>query len=92
MDAYDRCTNLGNNLACSVAIYGQGREIFRPPTYSKPYEDGHPFKWATLSQLKTLLWNGQNLMTLHMEITTQVGHLYILNTGHGTKLSVMFYT
>jgi len=33
MDAYDRCTNLEKNLADSVAIYGQGRELFRPPTY-----------------------------------------------------------
>jgi hypothetical protein len=34
MDAYDRCTNLGKNLADSVAIYGRDREIFRPPTYA----------------------------------------------------------
>jgi len=35
MDAYDRCTNLGDkNLADSVAIYGRGREFFRPLTYS----------------------------------------------------------
>jgi hypothetical protein len=34
MDAYERCTNLGKkNLADSVAIYGRGRELFRPPTY-----------------------------------------------------------
>jgi len=34
MDAYDRCTNLGKKyLANSVAIYGRGREIFRPSTY-----------------------------------------------------------
>ena len=33
MDAYDRCTNLEKNLAKSVAIYGQGRELFRSPTY-----------------------------------------------------------
>jgi hypothetical protein len=34
MDTYDRCTNLRKkNLADSVAIYGQGRELFRPPTY-----------------------------------------------------------
>jgi len=33
MDAYDRCTNLGKkNLANSVAIYGRGTELFRPPT------------------------------------------------------------
>jgi len=33
MGAYDRYTNLGKkNLADSVAIYGRGREIFRPPT------------------------------------------------------------
>jgi len=33
MDAYDRCTNLGKtNLADIVAIYGRGRELFRPPT------------------------------------------------------------
>jgi len=32
MDAYDRCTNLGEkNLADSVAIYGRGRDLFRPP-------------------------------------------------------------
>jgi hypothetical protein len=32
MDAHDRCTNLEKkNLGDSVAIYGQGREIFRPP-------------------------------------------------------------
>jgi len=36
MDAYDRCTNLGKkNLAHSVAIYGRGRELFRPPMYEK---------------------------------------------------------
>jgi hypothetical protein len=34
MDAYDRCTNLGRkNLADSVANYGRGRELFRPPCY-----------------------------------------------------------
>jgi hypothetical protein len=34
MDAYDRCTTLvGKNLADSIAIYGRGREILRPPTY-----------------------------------------------------------
>jgi hypothetical protein len=34
MDAYDRCTNLGGkNIADIVAIYGRGRELFRPPTY-----------------------------------------------------------
>jgi len=34
MDAYDRCTNEGGkNLADSVAIYGRGRELFRPATY-----------------------------------------------------------
>jgi len=34
MDAYDRCTNLGKkNLADTVAIYGRGWELFRPPTY-----------------------------------------------------------
>jgi hypothetical protein len=28
------CTNLGGkNLADIVAIFGQGRELFRPPTY-----------------------------------------------------------
>ena len=33
-DAYDRYTNLGKkNLVNIVAIYGQGRELFRPPTY-----------------------------------------------------------
>jgi len=32
MDAYDRCTPQ-KNLADSVAIYGRGRELFRPPTY-----------------------------------------------------------
>jgi len=35
MDAYDRCTNLGQkNLADWVAITDRGREFFRPPTYS----------------------------------------------------------
>jgi hypothetical protein len=35
MDAYDRCTNLRKkNLADIVAIYGQGQELFRPPTYN----------------------------------------------------------
>jgi len=34
MDAYDICTNLEKkNLADSVAIYGRGQELFRPPTY-----------------------------------------------------------
>jgi len=34
MDAYDRCTNLGEKiLAHSFAIYGRGWELFRPPTY-----------------------------------------------------------
>jgi len=33
MDAYDRRTNVGKkNLADRVAIYGWGRELFRPPT------------------------------------------------------------
>jgi hypothetical protein len=33
MDAYDRCSNLGEkNLADSVVIYGRGRERFRAPT------------------------------------------------------------
>jgi hypothetical protein len=40
MDAYDRCTNLGKNLADNVAIYSRGREIFRPPTY-EPYSAGY---------------------------------------------------
>jgi hypothetical protein len=32
MDACDGCTNLGKKgLADSFAIYGRGREIFRPP-------------------------------------------------------------
>jgi len=35
MDTYDRCTNLGEkNRANSVAIYGECRELFRPPTYN----------------------------------------------------------
>jgi len=35
MDAYDRCTNLvKKNLADIVAIYVQGQELFRPPTYT----------------------------------------------------------
>jgi len=35
MDAYDRCTNLGEkNLTDRVAVYGWGREIFRPPMYA----------------------------------------------------------
>jgi hypothetical protein len=34
MDAYDRCTNLGEkNPAHVIAIYGRGRDRFRPPTY-----------------------------------------------------------
>jgi len=34
VDAYDRCINLGKkNLADSVAIYAQGRELFRASTY-----------------------------------------------------------
>jgi len=34
MDAFERCTNLEKkNLADSIASYGRGREIFRPPTY-----------------------------------------------------------
>jgi hypothetical protein len=33
MDAYDKSTNLDKkNLADIVAIYDQGRELFRPPT------------------------------------------------------------
>jgi len=33
IDAYDRCTNLEKkNLPDIVAIYGRGRELFRPPT------------------------------------------------------------
>jgi hypothetical protein len=35
MDAYDRCTNLGKNLADIVVIYGRGRELFRPTAYGK---------------------------------------------------------
>jgi hypothetical protein len=34
MDAYDMYQLINKNLADSVAIYGRGREIFRPPTYS----------------------------------------------------------
>jgi len=35
MDTYNRGTNLGKkNLADIVSIYGRGRELFRPPTYS----------------------------------------------------------
>jgi len=35
MDAYDRCSNLGKKILPIVfAIYGQGRELFRAPTYS----------------------------------------------------------
>ena len=38
MDAYDRCTNLGEkNLADNFTIYGRGRELFRPPTYASQY-------------------------------------------------------
>jgi len=33
MDAYDRCTNL-KKLADIVPIYGRGRELFRPSTYT----------------------------------------------------------
>jgi len=34
MVAYDRCTNLEKkDPADSVATYGRGRELFRPPTY-----------------------------------------------------------
>jgi len=33
VDAYDRCTNLGEkNLADIVTIYGWGQELFRPST------------------------------------------------------------
>jgi len=35
MDAYDSCTNLEKNLADVVAIYGRGRELFKPPTTTK---------------------------------------------------------
>jgi len=35
MDAYDRCTNLGEkNLADIVAIYGRDRKLYRPPMYT----------------------------------------------------------
>jgi hypothetical protein len=33
MAAYNRCSNLGKNLVDNVALYGRGREIFRPSTY-----------------------------------------------------------
>jgi len=35
MDAYDRFANLEKkkNLANIIAIYGRGRDLFRPPTY-----------------------------------------------------------
>jgi hypothetical protein len=34
MNAHDRCTNLGGkNLADIFAIYGRGRELFKPLTY-----------------------------------------------------------
>jgi len=32
MDAYNRCTNLGKNLADIVTIYVRCRELFRPPS------------------------------------------------------------
>ena len=44
MDAYDKYTNLRKNLADSVAIYGRGRELFRPPMY-----------FWTLSMARTVL-------------------------------------
>jgi len=36
MDAYDRRTNVGgkNLAAIIIAIYGRGRELFRPSTYA----------------------------------------------------------
>jgi len=44
MDAYDRCTNLEKNLSDIVAIYGRGRDLFRPPTYIF-------FYWALLKRV-----------------------------------------
>jgi len=47
MDTYDRCTNLGKkkNLADISAIYGRGRELFRPPTYIVKFPAvSHPCK------------------------------------------------
>jgi hypothetical protein len=44
MDAYDRCTNLGEkNFAHSVAICGRGQDLFRPPTY----------RWKVLCYVET---------------------------------------
>jgi hypothetical protein len=39
MDAYDICTNLEKILADIVAIYGRGRELFRPPTYTSSWRE-----------------------------------------------------
>ena len=39
-EAYNRWTNLEKkHLADSVAIYGQGRELFRPPTNKDHLKD-----------------------------------------------------
>jgi hypothetical protein len=54
INAYDRCTNLGEkNLADSVAIYGQGRGTFSPPT--------NTFTFATLLFRKSVANTGIKL-------------------------------
>jgi len=58
MDAYDRCTNLGGkNLADIVAIYGRGRELFRPPTYIKRNKKHViQFVWPGCVKINKIYW------------------------------------
>jgi hypothetical protein len=52
MDAYDRCTNVKKNLSDIVAMYGRGRELFRPPTYLLTYEDGEDSVYRNVWHIK----------------------------------------
>jgi hypothetical protein len=75
MDAYDRCTNLGEkNLANIVAIYGQGRELFRPPMYNGPSpspgpQSGSQNKDGRLSWL-SVLWHTFMIQKSHLPTNT----------------------
>jgi hypothetical protein len=63
MDAYDRGTNLKKNLADIIAIYGRGRELFRPPTYV-------PCWWSWINGGNTNTLYAQNKAHLEVGLNT----------------------
>jgi hypothetical protein len=89
MDAYDRCNKKKKNLADSVAIYGRGREIFRPPMYvfvfilksfwtiTKTY--GHSSSNISAASLGNLL--AASLSNQNLEIQQLRGCLHILSVA-----------